>query len=136
MNQKKIKYSIIIAVSFFSYVTGMGERNYSYAERENFPSILMTPNDTVNTLKRNALLARQKGLQQELDQELKKREQMSFNDVAPMTVERLKERQDSICLDLKSRLVTVQLEINELEKKEMKNRVQAILDQKENESNK
>lgn len=133
---KKIKYFTIIVVLLLISQAGMGKRHIICAETQNAFSTTTARNDTVSTLKRNALLARQKTLRHELEKEIKIMEQMNFNDVAPETAERLAESQDSICLDLKSRLVTVQLELKELEKKQLKDRVQAVLNQNKNNANK
>lgn len=132
---KKIKYFTIIVVLLLISQAGMGKRHIICAETQYAFSTTTARNDTVSTLKR-ALLARQKTLRHELEKEIKILEQMNFNDVAPETAERLAESQDSICLDLKSRLVTVQLELKELEKEQLKNRVQAVLNQNKNNANK
>ena len=118
---KKIKYFTVIVVLLLISQAGIGKRHIICAETQNAFSTTTTRNDTVSTLKRNALLARQKTLRHELEKEIKILEQMNFNDVAPETAERLAESQDSICLDLKSQLVTVQLELKELEKKQLEN---------------
>ena len=107
---KKIKYFTIIVVLLLISQMRMG-KHIICAETKNVLSTTIARNDTVSTLKRNALLARQKTLRHELEKEIKILKQMNFNDVAPETAERLAESQDSICLDLKSRLITVQLEL-------------------------
>ena len=52
-------------------------------------------------------------LKQQIIAEDAKRNQ-SQSGVAPETMEQINERQDSICLDLRSQLVTVELELREL----------------------
>lgn len=132
---KKIKYFTIIVVLLLISQMRMG-KHIICAETKNVLSTTIARNDTVSTLKRNALLARQKTLRHELEKEIKILKQMNFNDVAPETAERLAESQDSICLDLKSRLITVQLELKELEKEQLKDCVQAVLNQNKNKANK
>lgn len=71
------------------------------------------PNDTIAmSLKMKALLNKQITLQNKIKEEDGKRNAV-YNGVSAETQEMLNDRQDSICLDLRSQLVDVQLEIVE-----------------------
>ena len=65
------------------------------------------------TIKLEALNDRQKVLQDSIKNEDRKRN-ATINGVSPETMEQINDRQDSICLSLRSKLITVELEINEL----------------------
>ncbi len=65
------------------------------------------------TIKLEALNDRQKVLQDSIKSEDRKRN-ATINGVSPETMEQINDRQDSICLSLRSKLITVELEINEL----------------------
>lgn len=70
-------------------------------------------NDSIAAaLKMRELSMKKQGLQQRIAAEDKKRNHM-VDGVTPETQEMLNNRQDSICLDLRSQLVAVELEIEE-----------------------
>lgn len=71
-------------------------------------------NDSITTaLKVRELKIRKQSLQQRIATEDKKRNQV-IDGVTPETQEMLNDRQDSICLDLRSQLVAVELEMEEV----------------------
>lgn len=71
-------------------------------------------NDSITTaLKVRELKIRKQSLQQRITTEDKKRNQV-IDGVTPETQEMLNDRQDSICLDLRSQLVAVELEMEEV----------------------
>ena len=70
-------------------------------------------NSTLNTLKVKELRLTKTSLEKQIAEEDKKRNQV-VNGVTPETQELLNNRQDSICLDLRSQLVEVELELKEL----------------------
>ena len=70
--------------------------------------------DSITTaLKIRELKIRKQSLQQRIATEDKKRNQV-IDGVTPETQEMLNDRQDSICLDLRSQLVAVELEMEEV----------------------
>lgn len=72
------------------------------------------PNDsTVNALKIKNLNIRKADLQNQIKIEDKKRNR-TIEGVEPETMEAINDKQDSICLALRSELTDIQLEINEL----------------------
>lgn len=72
-------------------------------------------NDTINAVKLKALAVKEATLQQTIQEQDKKRN-AAYNGVSAETIEKLNDRQDSICLDVRSQLVGVQLEIGEVKK--------------------
>ena len=66
-----------------------------------------------NTVKIKDLTAKRDSLKKQITIEDAKRGKV-INGVTPETLESLNEKQDSICLDLRSRLVSVELQIKEL----------------------
>ena len=62
-----------------------------------------------------ALTIKESDLKSKIEAEDKKRN-ASYNDVSPETTENLRDQQDSICLDLRSQLISVRIELNELKK--------------------
>lgn len=75
-----------------------------------------TPNDsTVNVIKLKVLTVRESALQKQIQEEDKKRNAI-YNGASSETTEALNNRQDSICLDLRSQLIDVQLEIKEIKR--------------------
>lgn len=73
-----------------------------------------TSNDsTVTAIKVKELNERKADLKKQIAEQDKKRD-MRIHGVAPETMEKLNERQDSVCLELRSQLVAVELELNEL----------------------
>ena len=72
--------------------------------------------DSITTaLKIRELKIRKQSLQQRIATEDKKRNQV-FDGVTPENQEMLNDRQDSICLDLRSQLVAVELEMEEVKR--------------------
>lgn len=67
----------------------------------------------VDALKLKELNLRRESLQQQISVEDAKRN-LSVNGVAPRTQELLNDRQDSVCLELRSQLADVELELQEL----------------------
>lgn len=72
-------------------------------------------NDTINVAKLKALTVKEATLKKMIQEQDKKRN-ATYNGVSAETIEMLNDRQDSICLDLRSQLVGVQLQIGELKK--------------------
>lgn len=73
-------------------------------------------NDTITmNLKLKTLFNKETVLKNKIKEEDGKRNAV-YNGVSPETQEMLNDRQDSICLDLRSQLVDVQLEILELKR--------------------
>lgn len=70
---------------------------------------------TITILKMKALTTQQKRLTAEIEAADAKRNQKQEG-VTPEAMERINDRQDSICLDLRSQLTTVELQIAELKK--------------------
>ena len=68
---------------------------------------------TVNTIKITNLKNRKAALQKQIAVEDKKRN-VVIEGVSPETLEKMNERQDSICLELRSELTDVELELKEL----------------------
>ena len=76
-------------------------------------------NDSITTaLKVRELKIRKQSLQQRIAAEDKKRNQVT-DGVTPETQELINDRQDSICLDLRSQLVAVELEMEEIKPTKM-----------------
>lgn len=76
----------------------------------------ITVNDTIAmNLKLKTLFNKETVLKNKIKEEDSKRNAV-YKDVSPETQEMLNDRQDSICLDLRSQLVDVQMEILELKK--------------------
>lgn len=67
----------------------------------------------VNAIKIKELTIRKESLQKQIKIEDAKRNQI-VNGITPETQEMLNDKQDSICLDLRSQLVSVELELKEL----------------------
>lgn len=74
-----------------------------------------TGSDQVAAVKKKNLETRKADLQKQIAAEDKKRD-MIFTDVSPKNQERLNEQQDSICLQLRSELVNIELEIGEIDR--------------------
>ena len=73
-------------------------------------------NDTITmNLKLKTLFNKETVLKNKIKEEDSKRNAV-YNEVSPETQEMLNDRQDSICLDLRSQLVDVQMEILELKR--------------------
>lgn len=68
---------------------------------------------TVNAIKINNLKNQKTALQKRISVEDKKRNAV-IEGVSPETLEKRNERQDSICLELRSELTSIELELNEL----------------------
>jgi len=83
------------------------------------PQNVHSNNDTIQAVRLKALSAQEKSLQKKIQEQDKKRN-ATYNDVSTETMERLNDRQDSICLDLRSQLVTIQLEMAEIKKENLK----------------
>lgn len=77
-----------------------------------------TSDESAIAIKLKQLKDRMISLQKELDEEMPKRD-IRVNGATPQALEEMNDRQDSVCLALKSRLVVVQLEIEELKKKNL-----------------
>lgn len=76
----------------------------------------ITVNDTIAmNLKLKTLFNKETVLKNKIKEEDSKRNAV-YKDVSPETQEMLNDRQDSICLDLRSQLVDVQMEILELKR--------------------
>ena len=69
--------------------------------------------NALNVVKVKELIAKRESLKKQIAVEDSKRER-TISGVSPETQEQLNEKQDSICLDLRSRLVSVELELKEL----------------------
>ena len=78
-------------------------------------SIQRAGDGAVQGLKMKALLNKERVLKEKIKEEDGKRNAV-YNEVSPETREALNDRQDSICLDLRSQLVDVQLEILEMKR--------------------
>lgn len=97
----KVLYAIIVGILLFSI-----ECNAQW-----YPTV---QNDsTVITTKIRNLKNRKAALQKQIAEEDKKRN-VVIEGVSPVTLEARNERQDSICLELRSELATIELELNEL----------------------
>ena len=83
------------------------------------PQNVRSNNDTIQAVRLKVLSAQEKSLQKKILEQDKKRN-ATYNDVSTETMERLNDRQDSICLDLRSQLVTIQLEMAEIKKENLK----------------
>ncbi len=83
---------------------------------------------TVDALKFKELNLRRESLQQQISVEDAKRN-LSVNGVTPRTQEMLNDRQDSLCLELRSQLVAVELELQELAAAAAPDTRPAIVDQ-------
>lgn len=70
------------------------------------------PNSTVNAIKIKSLKAQKESLQKQIAVEDKKRN-IVIEGVSAETLEKKNEQQDSICLELRSALVSVELELRE-----------------------
>ena len=77
------------------------------------PAAAFSADSTVNALKIKTLTERKERLKKAIEAEDKKRGQKREG-VAPERNERLNDRQDSICLDLRSQLCDVNLQLREL----------------------
>ncbi len=75
-----------------------------------------------NAVKVKELTIRRDALVKQIKVEDQKRNQ-SINGVSPETQEQLNNRQDSICLDLRSQLVAIELEIKELTPKKVESTI-------------
>ena len=62
------------------------------------PQNVRSNNDTIQAVRLKALSAQEKSLQKKIQEQDKKRN-ATYNDVSTETMERLNDRQDSICLD-------------------------------------
>lgn len=69
--------------------------------------------DSLQNPRMKALILQENNLKKQIQEADKKRNAV-YNGVLPETAEALNDRQDSICLDLRSRLVSVQLEMAEI----------------------
>lgn len=67
------------------------------------PQNVRSNNDTIQAVRLKALSAQEKSLQKKIQEQDKKRN-ATYNDVSTETMERLNDRQDSICLDLRSHI--------------------------------
>ena len=76
-------------------------------------ALTLTPDDAALALRTKELNQRKSELQQQIAIEDAKRNRQ-INGVSPETQERLNDRQDSVCLELRSQLVAVNLELREL----------------------
>lgn len=83
------------------------------------PQNVRNNNDTIQAIRLKALSAQEESLQKKIQEQDKKRN-ATYNDVSTETMEKLNDRQDSICLDLRSQLVTIQLEMAEIKKENLK----------------
>lgn len=83
------------------------------------PQNVRTNNDTIQAIRLKALSTQEESLQKKIQEQDKKRN-AAYNDVSTETMEKLNDQQDSICLDLRSQLVTIQLEIAEIKKENLK----------------
>ncbi len=73
-----------------------------------------TANDSITTaIRLNALNTQRKALQDSIKVADAARN-ATINGVSPETMEQINDRQDSLCLDLRSRLVAIELEIEEI----------------------
>lgn len=100
MKLSKIKFIWAVGLLLFSF--------QGYAQSH------ASQNDsTVNAIKINNLKNRKAALQKQIAAEDKKRNEV-IEGVSPETLERRNERQDSICLELRSELTSVDLELKEL----------------------
>ena len=100
MNLSKLKYAWAVGLLLFSF--------HGYAQNQ------ASQNDsTVNAIKIKNLKSRKAALQKQIAVEDKKRNEV-IEGVSPETLERRNERQDSVCLELRSELTNVELELKEL----------------------
>ena len=77
---------------------------------------LQNTNDSIAmVLKIKTLSEKEEALKNRIKEEDGKRNAV-YNGVSPETQERMNDRQDSLCLDLRSQLVDVQLEIKEVKR--------------------
>lgn len=104
------KYNIAVAVLLFTgCLVSIPGVSASQPDRQ------IAPADTVAIIRLKALNARAEILQKELNEQDKKRNRV-YNGVAAETLEQLNDRQDSICLDMRSKLVSMKLESAEIKK--------------------
>lgn len=95
-----MKYVWAVGLLLFSF--------HGYAQNQ------ASQNDsTVNAIKIKNLKSRKAALQKQIAVEDKKRNEV-IEGVSPETLERRNERQDSVCLELRSELTNVELELKEL----------------------
>lgn len=100
MKLSKMKYVWAVGLLLFSF--------HGYAQNQ------ASQNDsTVNAIKIKNLKSRKAALQKQIAVEDKKRNEV-IEGVSPETLERRNERQDSVCLELRSELTNVELELKEL----------------------
>lgn len=100
MKLSKMKYVWAVGLLLFSF--------HGYAQNQ------ASQNDsTVNAIKIKNLKSRKAALQKQIAVEDKKRNGV-IEGVSPETLERRNERQDSVCLELRSELTNVELELKEL----------------------
>ena len=69
------------------------------------------PADTVQIIRTNAINAKIAAVEKEIALQDKKRN-ATYIGVSPEVMEQINDKQDSICLDLRSQLVTLQLQLN------------------------
>lgn len=82
--------------------------------------------DSVAHLKNiKSLEAKEQNLQKKLDAEMQKRN-ANYSGVSAEALEELNDRQDSICLALKSQIVDVQLQIRDIKQQHASSLIQAI----------
>ena len=100
-----MKYQLLYAIS-----VGM----ILFSVECNAQQLQTAQNDsTVNAIKINNLKNQKTALQKRIAVEDKKRNAV-IEGVSPETLEKRNERQDSICLELRSELTSIELELNEL----------------------
>ena len=100
-----MKYQLLYAIS-----VGM----ILFSVECNAQQLQTAQNDsTVNAIKINNLKNQKTALQKRISVEDKKRNAV-IEGVSPETLEKRNERQDSICLELRSELTSIELELNEL----------------------
>ena len=71
------------------------------------------------------LEAKEQILQKKLDAEMQKRN-ATFSETRADVIEDLNDRQDSVCLDLKSQIVDIQLQIRDIKNQQVSSFMQAI----------
>ena len=71
------------------------------------------------------LETKEQNLKKKLNEEMQKRN-ATYSGVSAEALEEMNDRQDSICLDLKSQIVDVQLQIRDIRKQQASSFIQAI----------
>ena len=102
-------FSIILLAAAFAAAPAKAQAQKPAAR----PAAAFSADSTVNALKIKTLTERKERLKKAIEAEDKKRG-LQREGVAPERNERLNNRQDSVCLDLRSQLCDVNLQLGEL----------------------